>query len=158
MCSLQVAAVVSSTFYSIWNLFSGFLIPQVSPWHVYRNPCMDHHHQCCSGQSSLDFAGATFSDHMKMRPLPQQFNQTWLTRARDSPTWQVSMPRWWFWYTYINPVYWTLYGLIGSQLVRAQASRELVSPWLPEGFGICKQACKRCGPSMRVRCPCSSCP
>ena len=25
----QVAAVVSSTFYSIWNLFSGFLIPQV---------------------------------------------------------------------------------------------------------------------------------
>ena len=26
----QVAAVVSSTFYSIWNLFSGFLIPQVS--------------------------------------------------------------------------------------------------------------------------------
>jgi len=54
--ALQVAAVVSSTFYSIWNLFSGFLIPQ------------------------------------------------------------VSMPRWWFWYTYINPVYWTLYGLIGSQL------------------------------------------
>ena len=30
------------------------------------------------------------------------------------------MPRWWFWYTYINPVYWTLYGLIGSQLVRAR--------------------------------------
>ncbi len=29
-CSVQVAAVVSSTFYSIWNLFSGFLIPQVS--------------------------------------------------------------------------------------------------------------------------------
>ena len=28
--TLQVAAVVSSTFYSIWNLFSGFLIPQPS--------------------------------------------------------------------------------------------------------------------------------
>ena len=26
--SLQLAAVLSSTFYSIWNLFSGFLIPR----------------------------------------------------------------------------------------------------------------------------------
>eukprot|EP00850_Spirogloea_muscicola_P018226 SM000165S02187 [mRNA] locus=s165:830:10558:+ [translate_table: standard] len=26
------------------------------------------------------------------------------------------MPRWWTWYYYLNPVAWTLYGLIGSQL------------------------------------------
>jgi len=38
VCSLQVAAVVSSTFYSIWNLFSGFLIPQVSSLRGY---CLD---------------------------------------------------------------------------------------------------------------------
>lgn len=54
--SQQLAAVISSAFYSIWNLFSGFLIP---------------------------------------RP---------------------SMPVWWFWYYYLSPVAWTLYGLIVSQL------------------------------------------
>jgi ABC-type multidrug transport system permease subunit len=54
--SLQVGAILSSTFYSLWNLFAGFLLP---------------------------------------RP---------------------AMPGWWLWYWYLNPVSWTLYGLIGSQL------------------------------------------
>eukprot|EP00897_Mesotaenium_endlicherianum_P002106 jgi/Mesen1/1923/ME000145S01008 len=52
----QLAAVISSFFYSLWNLFSGFLIP---------------------------------------RP---------------------SIPGWWVWFYWINPIAWTLYGLIASQL------------------------------------------
>eukprot|EP00898_Chlorokybus_atmophyticus_P004211 jgi/Chlat1/4791/Chrsp31S04779 len=62
MCSVvltpnvQLAAVLSTFFYSFWNLFAGFII----------------------------------------------------TREQ--------MPGWWKWYSYINPVSWTLYGLVGSQL------------------------------------------
>ncbi|KAH7846608.1 hypothetical protein Vadar_016014 [Vaccinium darrowii] len=53
--NLKIAAIVSISFYFIWNLFSGFTIP-------------------------------------KMR-----------------------IPAWWRWYTYICPVYWTIYGLVASQ-------------------------------------------
>ncbi|KAJ7541808.1 hypothetical protein O6H91_10G077700 [Diphasiastrum complanatum] len=54
--SQQLAAVVSSAFYSLWNLFSGFLIP---------------------------------------RPR---------------------MPGWWVWFAYLSPIYWTLEGMVTSQL------------------------------------------
>ncbi|GAQ91789.1 pleiotropic drug resistance protein [Klebsormidium nitens] len=53
---LALASIISSFFYSFWNLFAGFLIP-----------------------------------------LPR-------------------IPGWWVWYYYINPISWTLYGLIASQL------------------------------------------
>lgn len=34
--SQQLAAVISSAFYSIWNLFSGFLIPRPVSWLLWR--------------------------------------------------------------------------------------------------------------------------
>jgi len=81
--SQQLAAVISSAFYSIWNLFSGFLIP---------------------------------------RP---------------------SMPVWWFWYYYLSPVAWTLYGLIVSQLGDVQTvinapgfSGQTVEQYLNSYFGF----------------------
>eukprot|EP00850_Spirogloea_muscicola_P010335 SM000060S19667 [mRNA] locus=s60:404941:415471:- [translate_table: standard] len=52
----QAAAIVSSFFYGLWNLFSGFLIPE------------------------------------------------------------PSIPGWWVWFYYINPLAWVLYGMITSQL------------------------------------------
>ncbi|KAK4857153.1 hypothetical protein QYF36_025115 [Acer negundo] len=52
----HLAAVISSAFYSLWNLFSGFLVPK------------------------------------------------------------PSIPGWWIWFYYINPVSWTLRGVITSQL------------------------------------------
>ncbi|XP_058109104.1 ABC transporter G family member 31-like [Magnolia sinica] len=52
----QFSAVVSSTFYSLWNLMSGFLVPK------------------------------------------------------------PNIPRWWIWFYYLNPVAWTLQGIITSQL------------------------------------------
>jgi ABC-type multidrug transport system ATPase subunit/ABC-type multidrug transport system permease subunit len=73
--NVQLASVVSSFWYSFFNLFAGFIIP-----------------------------------------LPR-------------------MPWWWRWYAYLNPVQWTLYGLVGSQLgdvhdgcVRATPRAPCVSP------------------------------
>ncbi|KAL5701729.1 transcription factor [Ranunculus cassubicifolius] len=51
----QIAAIVSSAFYGLWNLFSGFLVPK------------------------------------------------------------TRIPIWWSWYYWINPVAWTLHGLVVSQ-------------------------------------------
>jgi ABC-type multidrug transport system ATPase subunit/ABC-type multidrug transport system permease subunit len=73
--NVQLASVVSSFFYSFFNLFAGFLIP-----------------------------------------VPR-------------------MPWWWRWYAFMNPVQWTLYGLVGSQLgdvfdgcVRATPTAACASP------------------------------
>ncbi|GAQ78767.1 pleiotropic drug resistance protein [Klebsormidium nitens] len=54
--NVQLAAVLSSSMYSVWNLFCGFLITQ------------------------------------------------------------PNIPGWWVWMYYLDPVSWTLYGLVGSQL------------------------------------------
>ncbi|KAJ8755161.1 hypothetical protein K2173_018959 [Erythroxylum novogranatense] len=75
----HIASVVSSAFYSVWNLFSGFLIP---------------------------------------RPR---------------------IPVWWRWFTWIDPVAWTLYGLITSQFgdikVRMDTG-ETVQGFLRSYFGF----------------------
>ncbi|KAK9836042.1 hypothetical protein WJX81_008449 [Elliptochloris bilobata] len=54
--NLMIAAVISAAFYSMWNLFAGFILP---------------------------------------RPR---------------------MPGWWEWYSNVNPVAWSVYGLVASQL------------------------------------------
>ncbi|KAJ7527147.1 hypothetical protein O6H91_16G039300 [Diphasiastrum complanatum] len=80
----QFAAIISSLFYGLWNLFSGFLIP---------------------------------------RP---------------------SIPIWWRWYSWTNPVAWTLYGLVTSQLgdvtsnlsIPGESQKQTVKHFLEEHFGF----------------------
>eukprot|EP00898_Chlorokybus_atmophyticus_P000914 jgi/Chlat1/1823/Chrsp138S00766 len=81
--SVQLAAVVSTFFYSFWNLFAGFV--------VSRN----------------------------------------------------NMPGWWKWYSYCNPLAWTLDGLISSQLGNdntmislADAGEEPISKYINDYFGF----------------------
>ncbi|CAL8462536.1 g2069 [Coccomyxa elongata] len=84
--SVQLAAVISSAFYSIWFLFTGFLIP---------------------------------------RPR---------------------MPVWWRWYSYLDPVAWTLSGVIGSQLgdvediINVQGQNIPVNQYVSETYGFDKDS------------------
>ncbi|WZZ57647.1 hypothetical protein YC2023_057754 [Brassica napus] len=83
----HIASVVSSAFYGIWNLFSGFLIPRPSKWQ--------------DGPVVATTIRVRFSPHAEtILPLLD-------TKA--------SMPVWWEWYYWLCPVSWTLYGLITSQ-------------------------------------------
>lgn len=99
--SQQLAAVISSAFYSIWNLFSGFLIPRPVSWLLPR---------------------LTLSSSL-LAPEMRNFCSSSFCWENPYKTWLISgffvmqsMPPWWFWYYYLSPVAWTLYGLIESQL------------------------------------------
>jgi ABC-type multidrug transport system permease subunit len=79
----SIAAIISSAFYNVWNLFSGFLIP---------------------------------------RP---------------------KIPVWWRWYSWLCPVAWTLYGLVGSQfgdihheLEGGLRPNQTVAQYVTEYFGF----------------------
>ena len=37
----------------------------------------------------------------------------------------MSMQRWWFWAVYINPVFWSINGLVGTQLGNVQETMTL---------------------------------
>ncbi|KAK9906410.1 hypothetical protein WJX75_001426 [Coccomyxa subellipsoidea] len=83
---VQLAAVISSAFYSLWFLFAGFLIP---------------------------------------RPR---------------------MPAWWKWYSYLDPVAWTLSGVIGSQLgdvqdmITVEGQTLTVQKYIDDSYGFSKDA------------------
>ena len=80
-----IAAIVSTAFYMIWNLFSGFVIPKtVSP---STNSC-------------------AFSCITKAWLITE--------KIPFSLEWQ-RIPMWWRWYYYICPISWTIYWLVASQ-------------------------------------------
>jgi hypothetical protein len=84
--SYHIALIVSSGFYAIWNLFSGFIIPRLVRPH--RAP-------------SLQLL-CTVSKAAKLIPvLASRYFQ--------------KVPIWWRWYCWICPEAWTLYGLVVSQ-------------------------------------------
>ncbi|XP_024625543.1 pleiotropic drug resistance protein 1 isoform X2 [Medicago truncatula] len=78
----HISIIVSSAFYSIWNLFSGFIVP---------------------------------------RP---------------------SIPVWWRWYSWANPIAWSLYGLVASQYgdvkqnIETSDGRQTVEEFLRNYFGF----------------------
>jgi len=84
------AAVISSAFYSLWNLVSGFLIPKsVSKTTAYITlyiRCILTFFFLCLGLISTSLA---MFQHI---------------------------PVWWIWFHYLCPVSWTLRGIITSQL------------------------------------------
>jgi hypothetical protein len=83
----HIASIVSSAFYAIWNLFSGFLIPRpVSASPFVMPPATSIFHP---------------SFPLLISFLAQRYVQ--------------KVPIWWRWYCYICPVAWTLYGLVVSQ-------------------------------------------
>lgn len=81
----DIAAIVSTAFYAIWNIFAGFLIPRpVSAPKL--TPCtLKHLYSICTVDAKAYMTG--------------------LQR----------MPIWWRWYSWACPVAWTLYGLVASQ-------------------------------------------
>jgi hypothetical protein len=53
------------------------------------------------------------------------------------------MPGWWVWYNYIDPVSWTLYGLVASQLGNDEyitppgsTTQTTISQWLHDYLGF----------------------
>lgn len=82
----NVAAIVASAFYGIWNLFSGFIVPR--PVSLFL--------RWLSGGMIVS-AALTQLVHLLID----------LNKQR--------MPVWWRWYFWACPVAWTLYGLVASQ-------------------------------------------
>lgn len=85
--SQHLGAVISSAFYSLWNLLSGFLIPKpVSKGSVLSQLLCFRFIVLCLRWSNLTYF------------LCQR------------------LPGWWLWFYYLCPVAWTLRGIITSQL------------------------------------------
>ncbi|RDY00373.1 ABC transporter G family member 31, partial [Mucuna pruriens] len=82
------AAVISSAFYSLWNLVSGFLIPKSVSKTVHNSV-------------PLDVCNFFLCGH--------NINESYLQCFQHIPVW-------WIWFHYLCPVSWTLRGIITSQL------------------------------------------
>lgn len=91
---LAFGSVISGFFYSFWNLFAGFLIPVT----------------VSNAFASISHAALLFSNPVHG-----------LSQGVSAPSdvwhaWAQEMPRYWFWYYYLDPISWTLYGIIVTQL------------------------------------------
>nr|QVT92349.1 ABC transporter [Salvia miltiorrhiza] len=82
---LQVGAIVSSFFHSLWNLFSGFLLSRM--------------------------VSQRFTNAFIFKILSPQKN-VHLTRKK---MFLQQIPIWWRWYYWGSPVAWTIYGVVASQ-------------------------------------------
>lgn len=85
----HIAAIVSSAFYGLWNLFAGFIVPRtvslLLPLKSFQKPCCSCcHRRCCCALAEI-------------------------------VVYLQKMPVWWRWYYWGCPVSWTLYGLVASQ-------------------------------------------
>ena len=85
----HIAAIVSTLFFGIWNIFSGFIIPRPVSTILLLLLYM------------LDFLAYGI---FVIRPF--------LIFLLVKPQ---RIPVWWRWYYWANPIAWTLYGLIASQ-------------------------------------------
>lgn len=133
----QFAAIISSAFYGLWNLFSGFLIP--------RPVCALH----CSTQPSVIkclaklFISKFNSWKFLLSLCSENFNayQCYWTNICTTVSVQ-QLPVYWVWYYWITPTAWTLYGLITSQLgdvtttMQANGTLVVVRDYLKSYFGF----------------------
>ena len=86
----HIASIISSAFYGIWNLFSGFIIPRpVSFCHI-----------SCAGFQVYKYITIT-----------NNFFVCFLFFLGK----KQRIPIWWRWYYWACPMAWTLYGLVASQ-------------------------------------------
>lgn len=117
----SIAAIISSAFYNVWNLFSGYLIPRP----VSNSPLgfafsIPYY---CVGTSTV--------------------HQFLITHDAFIFFFLQKMPVWWRWYSWICPVAWTLYGLVASQfgdiahpLEDASVPGQTVAQFITDYFGF----------------------
>lgn len=113
--SLDLAAVLSSNFYATANLFAG-----KAPCHAVTLQCchspmwtLAMHAVCKAGimSSSVRLCAQKFPACHSWREI--------VTYGCCAPGFLIPLPQappWWAWVFYLDPVQWTLYGLVGSQL------------------------------------------
>jgi hypothetical protein len=89
----SIAAIISSAFYNVWNLFSGFLIPR-----------------------PVSYSPIGFALFLIFHSLLLVVLNTWPISYYSMHSFFFQrIPVWWRWYSWICPVAWTLYGLVASQ-------------------------------------------
>lgn len=104
----NIAAITSSTFYAIWNLFSGFVVPPTVSLYIHVHAYAHTYILAC---------------------LRCNLTKFWLSQR---------IPIWWKWYYWVCPVAWTLYGMVASQFGDVKEkleSGESVEHFLRSYFG-----------------------
>ena len=86
----QVAAIFAATFYSLFNLFSGFFIPRPVSSPSFHNDTTLF--TSCYHKLTNEYTDNIFAVVVLQR-----------------------IPKWWIWYYWMCPLAWTVYGLIVSQ-------------------------------------------
>lgn len=117
----QVAAIFAATFYSLFNLFSGFFIPRPV--------------SCYSSYILLEMSDGEFMISNYKTHLKTQYNFWWVGLQK--------IPKWWIWYYWMCPLAWTVYGLIVTQygdlddtiLVPGQSGRISIKDYVKDHFG-----------------------
>lgn len=132
--NLMLAAVLSSAFYSMWNLFAGFIIPkpvraQSGITFLVSCPCRllliaqkelaveqgQSHASAVQARHRLCFAmhAAALFSRTEMLAGERCMQQP---EGRGVLSLLQRIPDWWGWYYNLNPFAWSNYGLVASQL------------------------------------------
>ncbi|KAJ0964795.1 hypothetical protein J5N97_025933 [Dioscorea zingiberensis] len=117
----EVAAIFASTFYSVFNLFSGFFIPRPV---------------------------STFSPLTYIKVLAIcSLSKTETVALANGFCWVLfgaqKIPKWWIWYYWICPLAWTVYGLIVTQygdledliFVPGELEKKRIKDYVKDYFG-----------------------
>ena len=86
----QVAAIIASFFYALFNLFSGFFIPK---------------------PASLSFTVILWYLVLTVINQLMTWGNWWFVQCVGLQ----KIPKWWTWYYWICPLSWSLYGMIVAQ-------------------------------------------
>ncbi|GAY65525.1 hypothetical protein CUMW_241790 [Citrus unshiu] len=134
--NVMAASILFSAFYTTYNLFAGFVIPQPIFWNFYGIFC---------SMMSFSYLGlllvALSPNVIVASTLFSAFYTTYSLFAGFVIP-QPQIPKWWIWLYYLSPTSWTLEGLLTSQYgdidkeIMVFIENKTIASFLEEYFGF----------------------